>query len=321
MPRPSEESFRVEPEEAGARLDALLAARLGIPRARARRLVAQGAVSVDGRLAGAGAKGSPIPAGATVEVSAAARAGEERALPEPDASFEVLAEGPGWIALDKPAGTPVHPLAPREGGTLLNALAARRPEVHGVGESGLRSGVVHRLDVQTSGVVLFATSQASWERLREAFSAHRPEKLYRALVLGRLEGEGRVELGLVVSRHRPARVRVVDPRHDARGRGARLGRLRWRALESFDVATLIEVTLETGHLHQIRASFAHLGHPVAGDRVYGPAEAEDPTAAPRQMLHAARLHLDEIAAESPDPDDLVRVLSGLRQARSARSEP
>ncbi len=316
MGSPGEQTFRVEPEEAGARLDALLAARLGIPRARSRRLVAQGAVSVDGRLAGAGAKGSPIPAGATVEVSAPARAGEERARPEPAASLEVLAEGPGWIALDKPAGTPVHPLAPEEGGTLLNALVARRPEIHGVGERGLRSGVVHRLDVQTSGVVLFATTQASWERLREAFSAHRPEKLYRALVLGRLEGEGRVELGLVVSRHRPARVRVVDPRHDARGRGARWARLRFRALESLGAATLVEVALETGHLHQIRASFAHLGHPVAGDRVYGPAEAEDPTAAPRQMLHAARLRLDEIAAESPDPEDFTLVLAQLRRMRA-----
>jgi 23S rRNA pseudouridine1911/1915/1917 synthase len=315
MREPEQETFRVEPEEGGARLDALLAARLGIPRARARRLVAQGAVSVDGRVAGAGAKGSPIPAGATVEISAATQAGEEQALPEPAAALTVLAEGPGWVALDKPAGTPVHPLAPREGGTLLNALVARRPEVHGVGEGGLRSGVVHRLDVNTSGVLLFATTQPSWERLREAFRAHRPEKLYRALVLGHLEGEGRVELGLVVARHRPAKVRVVDPRHDARGRGSRLGRLRWRALESFGAATLIEVALETGHLHQIRASFAHLGHPVAGDRVYGPTEAEDPTAAPRQMLHAARLRLDEIAAESPDPDDLVAVLARLRAAR------
>jgi len=315
MQGPGDERFRVEPEEGGARLDALLAAHLGIPRARARRLVAQGAVSVDGRVAGAGAKGSQIPAGATVEISAAVEAGEERALPEPAAALEVLAEGPGWIALDKPAGTPVHPLSPQEGGTLLNALVARRPEMHGVGEGGLRSGVVHRLDVLTSGVLLFATTQPSWERLREAFRAHRPEKLYRALVLGRLEGEGRVELGLVVARHRPARVRVVDPRHDARGRGARLGRLRWRALESLGAASLIEVALETGHLHQIRASFAHLGHPVAGDRVYGPAELDDPTAAPRQMLHAARLRLDEIAAESPDPDDLAQLLARLRAAR------
>jgi 23S rRNA pseudouridine1911/1915/1917 synthase len=184
--------------------------------------------------------------------------------------------------------------------------------VAGVGEAGLRGGVVHRLDVDTSGVVLFATTQERWERLRAAFAEHRVEKLYRALVLGRLEGEADVEVGLVVARHRPARVRVIDPRHDARGRGARLARLRWRALEPIGPATLVEVFLETGHLHQIRASFAHLGHPVAGDRLYGPAAGEDPTGAPRQMLHAARVRVDEILAESPDPADFAAVLARLR---------
>jgi 23S rRNA pseudouridine1911/1915/1917 synthase len=304
--------MRVEPEEEGARLDAWLAARLGIPRARARRLLAQGAVCVDGHLATASAKGAALQAGALVEISAPAEAASERPLAEPLAELRLLAEGQGWVALDKRAGTPVHPLAPDEGGTLLNALVARRPEVVGVGEAGLRSGVVHRLDVDTSGVVLFATSQERWEQLRLAFAEHRVEKLYRALVLGRLEGEAREEVGLVVARHRPARVRVIDPRHDARGRGARLARLRWRALEPLGPATLVEVFLETGHLHQIRASFAHRGHPVAGDRLYGPAAAQDPTGAPRQMLHAARIRVGEILAESPDPADFSAVLAQLR---------
>ena len=304
--------MRVEPEEEGARLDAWLAARLGIPRARARRLLAQGAICVDGHLATASAKGAALQAGALVEISAPAEAASERPLAEPLAELRLLAEGPGWVALDKRAGTPVHPLAPGEGGTLLNALVARRPEVAGVGEAGLRSGVVHRLDVDTSGVVLFATSQERWEQLRLAFAEHRVEKLYRALVLGRLEGEAREEIGLAVARHRPARVRVIDPRHDARGRGARLARLRWRALEPLGPATLVEVFLETGHLHQIRASFAHRGHPVAGDRLYGPAAEKDPTGAPRQMLHAARVRVGEILAESPDPADFSAVLERLR---------
>jgi len=315
MKEAAEERLRVEPGEAGARLDAWLAARLGISRARARRLVAQGAVSVDGRLAMPAAKGAPLAAGAAVEVCAPPQAAAERPTAEPRAALCVLAEGPGWLAVDKPPSVPVHPLAPEEGGTLLNAVAARHPEIVGVGESGLRSGVVHRLDVETSGVVIFATMPERWERLRAAFSEHRVKKVYRTIVLGDLAGEGSEEVGLVVARHRPARVRVVDPRHDARGRGARLARLRWRALERFGAATLLEVLLETGHLHQIRATFAHLGHPVAGDRLYGPAAQDDPTGAPRQLLHAARVSVDDVRAESPDPPDLASVLARLRAAR------
>ncbi len=247
-----------------------------------------------------------------VEISAPARAEAERPLAEPGAALRILAEGDGWVAVDKPAGTPVHPLAPDEPGTLLGALAARHPDMLGVGEGGLRSGVVHRLDVDTSGVVLFATREDVWKRMRAAFSEHRVHKLYRALVLGALEGEGREDVGLVVARHKPARVRVVDPRHDARGRGARRARLRWRVVEALGPATLLEVLLETGHLHQIRATFAARGNPVAGDRDYGPPADDDPTGAPRQMLHAAQLALGEISVESPDPADFAAVLARLR---------
>jgi 23S rRNA-/tRNA-specific pseudouridylate synthase len=189
----------------------------------------------------------------------------------------------------------------------LNALIARHPEIHGVGEGGLRSGVVHRLDVDTSGVLLFATAEEAWQRLRSAFREHRVTKTYRAVVVGRLEGDGAIELGFVVARHRPARVRVVAD--DEHSRGARFGSLRWRCLERFDAATLVEVQPRTGHLHQIRATFEHLGHPVAGDRVYGP---QDAIGAPRQLLHAAALRFEEVAAASPDPDDFLAVCERLR---------
>lgn len=325
MVPPPEESFRVPAEEEGVRLDAWLALRLGVPRARARRLVAQGAVSVDGRTAGAGAKGAALAAGAMVTVSGPAAAQDERPVAEPGLVLPVLAEGDDWIAVDKPAGMPVHPLAPGETGTALNAVAALRPGIVGVGEAGLRAGVVHRLDVDTSGVLVFATAEARWRALREAFAAHRVEKIYRAIVRGVLAGEGAEEVGLVVSRHRPARVRVVDPRRDARGRGARLARLRWRAIEALAGATLVEVRLETGHLHQVRATFAHLGHPLLGDRTYGGDEGSDaPDAsrqrlhagdAPRQMLHAARVACDDVRAESPDPDDFRASLARLRATR------
>jgi 23S rRNA pseudouridine1911/1915/1917 synthase len=300
----------VGPADRGRRLDVFLAEKLALSRAQARRLLARGAVRVDGRLLARSAKGRPLALGASVAVEPFRRPEQQRVQPEPGAALRVLASGPGWLAVDKPAGTPVHPLEEDEGGTLLGALAALHPEIHGVGEGGLRSGVVHRLDVDTSGALLFATEEAVWQRLRHAFRTQRVEKVYRALVCGRLEGEGRAEVGLVLARHRPARVRVVGEHERKRARGVREGILSWRSLEVFEAASLVEVRPRTGFLHQIRAILAHRGFPLLGDRVYGgPAAAG---AAPRQMLHAASLRFEEVAATSPDPPDFAALCTSLR---------
>jgi 23S rRNA pseudouridine1911/1915/1917 synthase len=169
--------------------------------------------------------------------------------------------------------------------------------------------VVHRLDVDTSGVLLVATEQAAWERLREAFARHRVEKVYRALVRGRVEAAGEAELPLVLARHRPARVRVAAPGEP----GARSVALAWRPLEGFADATLVEVRPRTGFLHQIRVVLAHRGHPLLGDRTY--ADPSSAAAAPRQMLHAAELALEEVRATSPDPADLRALGDRLRSGR------
>jgi 23S rRNA pseudouridine1911/1915/1917 synthase len=307
---PRSAAFEVEAAEAGARLDAVLARRLALSRSEVRGLLARGAVSVDGRTQRAGDKGARVAAGTRVEVARVVRRAELRIQPAREPGFAVLARGPGWLALDKPAGVAVRPHAEEETGTLANFAAALHPELQGVGEGGLRSGVVHRIDVDTSGAVLFATEDAAWRRLRDAFRRHRVEKRYRALALGALAPVGRVELALVVAQHRPARVRVaLDP---ARAPGSRRCRLAWRVVERFAGACLVEVELETGFLHQIRASLAHLHAPVAGDRVYGPAPELDPSAAPRQMLHAARVAFEEIEAESPDPPDFALACARLR---------
>ncbi|RIL07658.1 MAG: RluA family pseudouridine synthase [Proteobacteria bacterium] len=297
----------VEAADAGRRLDAWLAQRLGVGRAAVRRLLETGAVREAGRALGRNEKSAPLVAGRTLEVAAFAPPDARRAIAQPELPLSVCAEGPGWIALDKPAGTPVHPLREDETGTLLNALVARRPELHGVGEGGLRSGVVHRLDVDTSGVMLFATDEPTWQRLRAAFRAHRVEKLYRALVSGRVEGEREVRASLVVARHRPAYVRAVDEGTP----GARRTSLRLRALAQGRDATLVEVRPRTGFLHQIRATLASLGHPLCGDRTYGPPAERDPSGAHRHLLHAARVAVDEIEAESPDAPDFAEAVKRL----------
>lgn len=284
--------FTVTGTGSAMRLDALLASRLGISSAEARRLLDAGAVRVDGRTYGLRDKGNRLPPGAAVEVTA------PLATPQPQAELlvPILAQGPGWVAVDKPAGMPVHPLRPGERGTVLNFLVACFANILGIGEGSLRSGVVHRLDVETSGVLLFATNQPTWDLLRAAFAGHTARKTYRAVVRGHLRGQGRCDLPLVVGRHRPAKVRVIDGPH------SRMCGLRWRAVQVLRDATLVEVDLETGFLHQIRATFAHFGHPVLGDKVYGRADA------PRLMLHASRVQAGPAEAFSPDPEDFSRAL-------------
>jgi 23S rRNA pseudouridine1911/1915/1917 synthase len=292
------QTFEIPPERAGGRLDRFLADRLELSRAEVRRLLTSGAVVVAGRPAGPGDKGLPLRAGDRVAAGAYTPTRERRIVPEPDVPLVVLAEGPGWLAVDKPAGVPVHPFEEDERGSMTAAIAARHPEIQGVGEGALRSGAVHRLDVDTSGVLLVATREDAWQRLRTAFRRHRVEKVYRAVVAGRLAGTGRESLLLVVGSHRPARVRVA--RDDERA-GARETVTAWRALAPLDDATLVEARPVSGFLHQIRATFAHLGHPILGDAGYAPAEIA--ARAPRQLLHAASVRFEEVEAESPDPPD------------------
>jgi 23S rRNA pseudouridine1911/1915/1917 synthase len=301
------ECLEVSSDDAGRRLDVFLAERLSLSRTGARRLLASGAVRIDGRLVAEGDKGVALGAGERVEVAAEARAAADRIPHEPDAALCVLARGSGWIAVDKPAGMPVHPLAPSERGTVLGALASRHPEIQGVGEGGLRSGVVHRLDVDTSGALLVATDAAQWQRLRAAFREHRVDKRYRAIALGEVAADGEIELPLVTARHRPAFVRAANPEELPRSRRAIT---RWRVVERLRGATLLEVCTVTGFLHQVRATLAHMGYPLAGDRTYAP--TGDATGAARHMLHASALRFEEIAAQSPDAPDFAGTLARLR---------
>ena len=315
----SPRAFEVGVDLAGTRLDRVLAALLDASRRHVRELLARGAVSLNGRRAELADKGDPVSAGDRLLVQEILPPALAKVIPEPDLPLCVLARGPGWLAIDKPAGVAVHPLREGETGTVLNALVARHPEVQGVGEAGLRSGVVHRLDVETSGVLLLATTARAWERLRGAFREHRVSKVYRAIVQGELTSECRVELGLAVAQHRPARVRVVAAGSEPDRPGVWRVDQWVRPLEALRGATLVEVRPRTGFLHQIRATLAHLGHPVVGDAVYDGRgsrvgvpglPADGPT---RHMLHSAVAVVgDDIRAEAPDPADFAEMLLQLR---------
>jgi 23S rRNA pseudouridine1911/1915/1917 synthase len=298
--------FQVAGEESGTRLDLFLAEKLACSRGEVRRMLRSGFVRLDGKTVGERAKGTVLSGGQHLELKDDRPANALEALPAPENPLPVLGQGLGWLALDKPAGTPVHPLSEAESNSLLNALIDRYPEIQGVGEGGLRSGVVHRLDLDTSGVILFATEESRWQQLREAFKTHEVDKRYRTLVAGKLAGEGTESLWLRVAQHRPALVRVVEPETA----GAFLTRLSWSCLETFDTASLLEVQLETGFLHQVRATLAHMGHPVLGDALYGAPSTALPS---RQMLHAASLEWGEIRVSSADPQDFTACLTSLRE--------
>ena len=280
-----ERSLEVGPADAGKRLDAVLARALGLSRGWVRKLLDAGRVRLAGRPA---AKGAILRAGDRIDVLPFARP-EAGPIANARIPLAILRESAGLVAVDKPAGLPVHPLAPDETESALNALVALRPELVGVGEGGLRSGVVHRLDTGTSGVLVFALRDDAWRGARAAFAGKRVAKRYLARVHGAFAGEREVELML---ENRGSHVRVV-------AQGGRLAVSRIHALETGSETSLVEIFMRTGVRHQIRATLAELGHPIVGDRLYGSAVLLE-----RHWLHAAALSWDEFSAESAPPPEL-----------------
>jgi len=293
---------RASAENAGERLDAFLAGPLG-SRARAQRLIEDGAVRVDGALV---PKRHRMSAGetVTVEISAAA------AQPEPDpapAAFAVRYEDDDLLVVDKPAGVVVHPARGHVSGTLSQALAG----VAAGGEDG-RPGIVHRLDRDTSGLLVVARSAEAHRRLKRALQAREITREYVALVEGRPPARtGTIDAP--IGRDRRVRTRMstdTDAPRDAV--------TQFEVAEALPRTTLLDVRLETGRTHQIRVHLQAIGHPVVGDPEYGTAGR---LGLARQFLHAARLRFAQpfsgapVDVRSPLPEDLAAALE------RARAEP
>lgn len=310
-------SVEVDESGVGKRLDRFLADQLGVSRARIRHLLEVGRIRWGTALLELTDKSRSTRLGEVFLIEGALLATDERPTARPDLPLEILAEGRGWIVVNKPAGAGVHPLRLDQEDTVLNAVLARHPEILGVGEGGLRSGVVHRLDVDTTGALAFATTDEVWKRLRGAFTEHRVRKTYLAIVTGRFETRRRIELSLAVSKHRPARVSVVET-------GGTTCRQRVTPKRVFANATLVEIELETGFLHQIRSTLAHLGHPILGDVDYGAPStgvggSAIPTVVARPMLHATRLSVDEIAVRIDPPVDFAAILEALESLETSEA--
>lgn len=303
------------PEGAAGRLDRALADALGLGRAAVKQAFALGEVRVGGRRVRAA---DPAVPGAEVELDVEPPRGPPE--PEPAAPLTVLLEHPRFLVVDKPAGVAVHPLLAGERGTLANAVVARFPGCAGASLDPREGGAAQRLDLETSGCVLFARDRAAWERLHDQLRRRAVEKVYLALVMGRVVAGGVCTVPLA---QRGGRVVAVpdaeaEARALAKGLHPRPAETRWEPLRRFERHTLLEVRIATGAMHQIRAHLASLGHPVAGDALYGGEAAALPGLA-RHVLHAARLGFESpdggrVVVESPLPRELEALLARLPPA-------
>jgi 23S rRNA pseudouridine1911/1915/1917 synthase len=290
--------LRAGAEDAGARLDAFLAEPLG-SRARAQRLIADGAVRVDGEVV---PKRHRVQAGETVTVDLPPEAPDEPAAPP--AGVVVRYEDDDLLVVDKPAGVVVHPARGHRSGTLAQALAG----VAAGGEPG-RAGIVHRLDRDTSGLLVVARSPEAHRRLKAALQRRDITREYLALVEGRPPARSGT-IDAPIGRDRRVRTRMSTETDDPREAVT-----HFELAEALPRTTLLRVRLETGRTHQIRAHLQAIGHPVVGDPEYG---AAGRLGLERQFLHAARLRFAQPFTEapvdvaSPLPDDLAAALERAR---------
>lgn len=280
------------------RLDAVVAERLGVPRAEVQRGIEHGLVRVDGEVR---QKSHRLHGG---EAISAALAGPRDLEPEA-APLPIVFEDEHLLVASKPAGILTHPTPSRRTGTLVNRLLATgRPLSRLGGED--RPGIVHRLDSGTSGLIVVAKTDPAHERLREMFRRHEVDRRYLALVRGRV-GPERFRIDAPLERER-ARVRV----RLATGRDATTEVFVREALAR---ATLVEAAPRTGRTHQIRVHLASIGHPVLGDRAYGGGGDEAARLGlTRPFLHSWRIGFnhpvtgERVDREDPLPDDLARAL-------------
>jgi len=319
---PEEREHRVTRAEAGRRLDRVLADLWpDVSRTRLARVMKNGGVTLAGKPAAPRDKAS---AGDVVRVSLPDA--EPSTLDAEPIPLDIVYEDRHLLVVNKPAGMVVHPGAGVRRGTLAHALLAHAPSIAAVGGPG-RPGIVHRLDKDTSGLLVVAKTPAAYLKLVDAIARHDVHREYRALVWGEPRDLS-ARVAQPIGRHPKDRKRMaVTPK----GRPAAT---HYRVLESFGWAALLECRLETGRTHQIRVHLSHLGHPILGDSTYGggprrvlnlPEQvrklARDMIGTmPRQALHAARLVFshpatgEALALEAPLPADFSAALAQLRKS-------
>lgn len=291
-------------DEPGARLDKYVAEHCaGMSRTQAQKLIVDGHIQVNGSIAKSGLR---LTIGDRLTVSLPPPA--STTLAAEDIPVDILYEDDDLLVVDKPAGLTVHPAPGHSSGTLVNALLSHLPSLPDTGD-WQRPGIVHRLDKDTSGVMLVAKNIAAHANLAAQFKDRSIAKTYLVLVKGHLAPEdGSIEAPIGRDASHRERMAVVA---ESRGRDARTD---YHVIEYLDGYTLIEVKPETGRTHQIRVHLEAIGFPVVGDRVYG---VKSPYLS-RQFVHAARLGFnlpstgEHIEFSAPLPPDLSQALKEIR---------
>lgn len=300
------------------RLDRFLAEKLSLSRTQAAALIEAGRVSVSSHVP----KKSYVPEPGD-EIVVEIPAPEAPGIEAEEIPLDILYEDEGLLVVNKPAGMVVHPAPGHSRGTLVNALLHHADRLSPIG-GARRPGIVHRLDKDTSGLIIVAKQERVHRRLAEALAKRRISRHYLAAAWGHLEGENLL-IQAEVGRHRRDRKRMaVVP-------GARPAVTEVRRLERWDGADLLEVRLHTGRTHQIRVHLRHIGHPVVGDRQYGEGWERGLSTGggswakqlaklvPRQFLHAAKLSFShpvsaqEMEFSAPLPADLAAAAEWARQ--------
>ncbi len=292
------------------RLDALVAAQTELSRTQAQRMIRQGSILLNG---------------ATAKPNSIANAGDavEINYPDPvitgvlpeDIPLDILYEDDDLLVIDKPQGMVVHPAPGNESGTLVNALLYRVRDLSGIGGE-LRPGIVHRIDKMTSGLLVVAKNDASHRALSVQFHDHSARRGYAAMVDGNLRAdEGTIDAP--IARHRSDRKRMaVVP-------GGREAVTHWRVASRYGQYTLLQIELETGRTHQIRAHMASIQHPVSGDEIYG--RSKRPFGLRGQALHGYRLQFthpksgENMRFYAPLPDYFYNALQKAGEAESAEA--
>jgi len=300
-------SVKVPASAVGDRADRFVADASGLSRSYVQRLIAAGHLTADGL---------PLRASSTLEAGTRLELDVPEVAPVEDLReaipLHVVYEDADLIIVDKPAGLVTHPAPGHANGTLVDALLAREAGALGSLGGKQRPGIVHRLDRDTSGLLLVARHDAAQAYLQAALKARRVKKSYLALVHGSVAAQlGRIEAPIGRDLRHRTRMAVV-----AEGRPSVTG---YRVRERFASWTLLELDLITGRTHQIRVHLASIGHPVAGDPLYGTGlSRRGPETLARLFLHAWKLELAApdgdrmIRAEAPLPEVLARVLESLR---------
>jgi 23S rRNA pseudouridine1911/1915/1917 synthase len=301
----------------GERLDRFVAGQLeGTSRAAIQQWIKAGDVTVNGQHAKSSLR---LAAGDIVRVIWP-DASPPEVEPVPMA-LSIIYEDRDCVVIDKPPGLVVHPATSHQRDTLVSGLLARFPDMASMVDTkaadGMRPGIVHRLDKDTSGLIVVARNEASRRALQRQFRTRSVEKTYQALVYGRLaESEGRIVASLGRDPRHRHRIAVLSGGREAVTEYQVLQYLR-TPHGNRELYTLVEARLLTGRTHQIRVHLAYVGHPVVGDLVYG--RRKKRIACPRQFLHACRLAFHHpadgrwVVFQSPLPEDLQQVLTQLEQ--------